>query len=50
MRDVVAREVWRLQKAHAEGTGPAVNRKTIISLIRKVNCAHLVALHLLLNG
>lgn len=41
MRDTVAREVRRLQKAHAEGTGPAVDRQTIISLIRKVSCKSL---------
>ena len=36
VRDTVAREVRRLQEAHAEGTGPAVDRQTIIALIRKV--------------
>lgn len=39
MRDLVAREVRRLQQAHREGSGPAVDRATIISLIRKVDPA-----------
>ena len=36
VRDAVAREVRKLQEAHAEGTGPVVDRQTIISLIRRV--------------
>jgi hypothetical protein len=48
VRDTVAREVRRLQEAHAEGAGPAVDRQTIIALIRKVQApAHPPLEHLL---